>query len=232
MKQVLLAAISLNNRGVELLEKGQYKSAIRHFARGMQLTVMMRKVATTSSGDEGLTMTLDECMKRNSAILACVLPQRLSSSSGNSNSAYLHPISIPRHHPSPQEYLRIIPFIFFFNYSIAHHLMGISCRSKTYARKANKLYEWSLNAIAESDDLGATSTVYVCACLNNMASLYRLLAQHKESERCLRHLLHTLLLLTNGGCNSNSSNRWPPSFTIFFSSTASLIGSQSVAPAA
>jgi tetratricopeptide (TPR) repeat protein len=207
---ILLAAMTLNNRGVALLKTHQYKRAILHFSKGLKLSQQSLNSVDPHSSE----MTLDKCMSSRDYPVGIDLP-------GLSKSAFVRPVIVSVLLSNNQS----LPFILIFNQAIAHHLLGMDCRSKRFIQKAIKLYECSLCGVARHNR-GGTSTVYVCACLNNMASLYRLLKQPKDSERCLRHLLSTLMLLTN------DTHGWPQSLNIFFASAATLMGSRIAAPAA
>jgi tetratricopeptide (TPR) repeat protein len=213
-EKTLLAAMTLNNRGVAFLKKQQYKRAILYFSKGLKLSQQKLESADPHSSE----MTLDKCMSSRDYPVDIILP-------GLSKSAFLRPIIVSVLLSSPSEYNQILPFILIFNQAIAHHLLGSERRSKRFIQKAIKLYECSLCGVSRHNR-GGTSTVYVCACLNNMASLYRLLKQPKDSERCLHHLLSTLMLLTN------DTHGWPQSLNIFFASAATLMGSRIAAPAA
>lgn len=215
-ESTLLAAMSLNNRGVALLEKQEYKRAILHFSNGLKLS---QKLTKNAVGCKSSGVPLDSCMSSRDCKVGTNSPRV-------GKSAFLRPITIQLEQAtSPSAFIRTLPSIFTFNQSIAHHLVGLSSRSTRYMQKATKLYECSLAGIAHNN-LGATSTVCVCACLNNMAGLYRFLRQPKQSKRCLRHLLSTLMLLTN------DNHGWPQNLNIFFSSVASLMGSRIAAAAA
>jgi hypothetical protein len=211
---ILLAAMALNNRGVALLKAQQYKRAILHFSKGLKLSQQTLKSVDPHSSE----ITLDKCMSSRDYPVDIHLPEL-------SKSAFLRPIIVSVFLSSSFEYNQSLPFILIFNQAIAHHLLGMDCRSKRFIQKAVKLYECSLCGVARHNR-GGTSTVYVCACLNNMASLHRFLKKPKDSERCLRHLLSTLMLLIN------DTHGWPPSLNIFFASAATLMGSRIAAPAA
>jgi NADH:ubiquinone oxidoreductase subunit 3 (subunit A) len=151
-------------------------------------------------------MSLDACMKMTSEDANNVVSSScVEDDQATPSSPYMHvrPIMIPlilqhNHHPDTDT---VLPAILIFNQALAHHQLGM--KDSRMLKKAAKLYECGFKLVME-ENLWASSTYYVLACLNNLRILFLRMNQYETAKMCFEQLMSTLMFLvhTEHECSS------------------------------
>lgn len=93
----------------------------------------------------------------------------------------------------------VLPLILTFNLALAHHLDAIECdeidRSKL--QRVLRLYELAYRWQVEEQDVQSESLRFTMVIANNLGEIHRVVSNHEKHQKCLEHLLSTLMFLVD-----------------------------------
>jgi hypothetical protein len=230
MTKLVSLAAHYNDKGAAFLEGNNYKGAIVYFAKGIQeackLAVISCQNDTNQSPD--MNLSLDACM--NLIDSKDAKSAAYTSEDQQQESPYMHmrPIRLPPMYLNHVDTNSVLSTILVFNQALAHHLMGIKNNHSSSLKKALKLYECGFNLLIIQEDMWASSTCYILACLNNMSLIFR--CRNKtiaSTKKCFQDLLSSLMFLTH------SDHQGSTDLDIYFQTVCHIIfQGTSPAPAA
>ena len=126
-----------------------------------------------------------------------------ASSSADGGYVYRQPIRV-----SPQTMEEghcmgvVLPLILTFNLALAHHLDAIESSvneevDRSKLQRVLRLYELAYRWQVEEQDIQSDSLRFTMVIANNLGEIHRIVANHEKHQKCLEHLLSTLMFLVD-----------------------------------
>jgi tetratricopeptide (TPR) repeat protein len=228
--------IKLNNAGVSLIENGNVKSAIRHFAKALH-TSKQFLLDNNSEKDVAQSLptiaNLDQCMassKPAPVLMRSVDHDDHENNNGSQGFLYRRAIYIPECIQSDHHYQSrvLISVMIIFNLALAHQLYAMENGMRvSKLHKASKLYVLAYNLQSKEQLVG--NALFTMATVNNLGLVYQQLNETETAGQCFQHLLSTLMFLVDCGEVLQAASEL---FDGFFRNTSHLIFQHDSAAAA
>lgn len=212
-----LLAQKLNNRAAHCIEIGQFDVAVNSLVKALKISQEPRD-DLTSTGTESYTCpcqycSLDYCMTHSQQI-PCQATQSItndldckSDSVSGGGYIYRRPIRVaPQSIEEGHSMAVVLPLILTFNLALAHHLNAIEsqCVDRSKLQRVLKLYELAYRWQIEEEDVQAESLRFTMVIANNLGEIHRLVSNREKHQKCLEHLLSTLMFMVD--CHEIESN--------------------------
>ena len=214
LPSLLLESKTLNNRAALFIEAGQYRRAINNIVKAMKITEEIESHPTCSNirGD----CSLEECLAHSRKVSWFDSKFRDSLSKEHSTKSlskapatsaiddfggyiYRQPIRVPPRAMKEDYSMGLtLPLILTFNLALAYHLKALKQEvvERKTLKKVLQLYElayrWQMNAHEEER---VDSIQFTLIISNNLGEIHRVANNKAKHERCLQHLLSTLMFV-------------------------------------
>ncbi len=215
-----LLAQNLNNRAAHCIEIGQYDVAVNNLVKALKLVGQPRRDhgdEISSTDVENYTCpcqycSLDYCMThsqqtaRQSQSISNDYDCKSDSTYGGGY-VYRQPIRVaPQTMDHGHSMILVLPLILTFNLALAHHLNAIDnqCIDRSKLQRVLRLYELAYRWQIEEEDIQTESLRFTMVIANNLGEIHRLVSNHEKHQKCLEHLLSTLMFMVD--CHEMESN--------------------------
>jgi hypothetical protein len=223
-----LLAQRLNNRAADCIEVGQYEVAAATLIKALKLSERPTPRSAPRIGQESdeddmvLTDTscdchycsLDYCMtysqQHNDSVSSEDQQQHQCldcSPCGEGGYIYQQPIRVnPRAIEEGHCMGIVLPLILTFNLALAHHLSALQAPkiSRAKLQRVLRLYELAYRWQMEEEDAQVDSIRFTMIIANNLSEIHRAVSNHDKHQKCLQHLLSTLMFVVD--CHENERN--------------------------
>jgi hypothetical protein len=186
-------AINHNNCGVNLIERGNYESAV--VALSSALKTCRQMMDETHDYPEPIMTSLDQCMEDSRKQGSFY--SRDSCGDLNEQFLYEQAIILPINLGSGYKTSVMISSMVTFNLALANQLFAMNHKESNDAilRKAATLYE--LGFSMQQDENFDNNTLFTLATVNNMGLIHNRLHDRQAANKCFEYLLSTLMYLTD-----------------------------------
>jgi hypothetical protein len=180
-------AISCNNAGSRLIDRGDYGCAAKTltiaFHSFKRTYNKVKKAIEEQEQDDFETQHLDDLMTE------------MPVSEANDVVVYTHPVYIPANMEITPESCGLFSTSITFNLALANHLCAMEKKDIPRLRTAARLYENGFSLERVRGHYSAVSPFFLMAILNNLGQIHRIIEDNEKSEKCFRQLLSTLMYL-------------------------------------
>jgi hypothetical protein len=223
VQHIQIAAIDMNNRGVNLLRSGDLNGAIDSVAKGLDLMKAIledpHNVQPEAPNEDYSRMICDDLSLAFMETSCESFPSHQQSSF-----VFCGPIDIPV--DSTLLPLKISLFMV-FNLALAHHLYGIKTSNFDQLDKALRLYE-CVYRISHEENVDL-SVLHAMALTNNLGHIHLIMQNTHKSQKCFEQLLATLIYFVEV---SDGDKGEIENLKGFFSNATGLSMTRCAAPAA
>lgn len=228
---IQLLAQKLNNRAAHCIEIGDYETAVSSLVRALRIAEVSTSAASADDDDFAMEVeapptcscrycSLDYCMTYSQQVasqsekssmdelLYCEASTKVDAGNVGGGYVYRQPIRV-----SPQTMNEghsmgvVLPLILTFNLALTHHLSSLSSGQKAERSKLQRvlrLYELAYRWQIEEEDHQVESIRFTMVIANNLGEIHRAVSNHDKHQKCLQHLLSTLMFIVD--CNSQDNN--------------------------
>ena len=216
-----LLAQKLNNRAVRCIESAEYEEAVSHLVKALRISEESSAESYHSSDDDVDTKTcpcvycsLDYCMTYSQQLARQSETNPVDDYDEFGGYVYSQPIRIsPQTMDEGHSMRGVLPLILTFNMALAHHLHALQCRSsgvleRSKLQRVLRLYELAYRWQIEEEDSQVESLLFTMAIANNLAEIHRTVSDREKHQKCLQHLLSTLMFIVD--CNQEGGGGCPP----------------------
>lgn len=210
-----LLAQKLNNRAAQCIEEGQYQNAIGNLVRALKLSEQSSMqfeengiscMETEQSACSCQFCSLDYCMtycqqvSRTSATSMSDAEKNDNSGTGGGGYVYQQPIRVcPQTMEGGHSMGSVLPLILTFNLALSHHLEALATQSfaRSKLQRVLRLYELAYRWQIEEESVQAESLRFTMVIANNLGEIHRAVSNRDKHQKCLEHLLSTLMFMVD-----------------------------------
>lgn len=205
----MLLAKKLNNRAVFCIQAGHYNRAVNNLVKALKLT---EQRADDEIGCTCRHCSLEACVsysqKRGQIFDDLSTASKFNSDKSlnqdeSSSSGYVHrqPILITSQAIQEDHTMGLtLPLIITFNLALVHHLSAISeeVLNRRKLGKVLQLYELAYRWQMESEEDEQVECIrFTLIISNNLGEIHRVVSNRIKYERCLQHVLSTLMFMVD-----------------------------------
>lgn len=220
-----LLAQKLNNRAAECIEVGQYSMAIGNLVRALKISEEAAGSMDVDNEDEDnetqsppccscqfccldYCMTYSQQVSRQSETSSCTSDDGKNECGGY---VYQRPIRVsPQTMTEGHSMGSVLPLILTFNLALAHHLAALPSNAthdvadKAKLQRVLRLYELAYRWQFEEESIQAESLRFTIVIANNLGEIHRAVSNRDKHQKCLEHLLSTLMFMVD--CHQTSTD--------------------------
>jgi hypothetical protein len=210
-------AQELNNRAAQYMETGKYNLAMEVLVVAIKLNEPSNSVNPTQNATCPCQYcSLDYCMRYSQETIRYDRPSADQDHHAEASGGYLYrlPIRIsPQSLSSGHCMGMVLSLILTFNLALAHHLSLVnggcaneekSTLSRSRLQHVLKLYELAHRLQLVEANPQFHSAQFTMVLLNNLGEIHRLVSNRDKHQKCIEHLLGTLMVLVD--CHHQSSH--------------------------
>lgn len=214
MKEVYppqLLAQKLNNRAAYCIESGQFDVAITNLVKALKLAETSEVICDgndRSSSDDShgcgcKYCSLDYCMTYSQQVSKqAAVTESIDKASIAGGYVYQQPIRVSSETMEECHHMGfVLPLILTFNLAVAHHLNALreDTIDRSKLQRVLRLYELAYRWQMEEQDIQVECIRFSMAIANNLSEIHRAVSNHDKHQKCLEHLLSTLMFVVD--CN-------------------------------